>query len=115
MDFISNHEGELPYELIIVDPPAFAKSMKKRHNAIQAYKRLNAAVFKKAKSGTIVLTFSCSQVVDVPLFKGAIVSAGIEAGRPVRIMKQLSQGADHPINLFHPEGHYLKGFMLYVE
>lgn len=114
MEYIRDFEGELPHDIIIVDPPAFAKSVKKRHNAIQAYKRLNAAVIKKAKPGAMIFTFSCSQVVDTQLFKGAIVSAGIEAGKQIRIMRQMSQGEDHPINLFHPEGHYLKGLMLSV-
>ncbi len=115
MEYLKEYEGELPFDIIIVDPPAFAKSMKKRHNAIQAYKRLNEAVISKAKKGAVILTFSCSQVVDTALFTGAIVSAGIDAQRDIRIMKQLSQGPDHPINLFHPEGHYLKGLMLSVE
>ena len=113
-DFLNANSQDLDFDIIVVDPPAFAKSQKKRHNAIQAYSRLNAQVFKKAKSGTTIFTFSCSQVVDFPLFKGAIMSAGIEVGRPIRIVKQLSQGGDHPINLFHPEGHYLKGLMLEI-
>lgn len=115
LEYIKDFEGDLPYDIIIVDPPAFAKSMKKRHNAIQAYKRLNQAVIEKSKKGAIIFTFSCSQVVDTALFTGAIVSAGIESDRNIRIMKQLSQGPDHPINLFHPEGHYLKGLMLSVD
>lgn len=113
-DYLTESGVELDYDIIIVDPPAFAKSQKKRHNAIQAYTRLNAQVFRKAKPGATILTFSCSQVVDYNLFKGAIMSAGIDVGRPVRIIKQLSQGGDHPVNLFHPEGHYLKGIMLEI-
>jgi 23S rRNA (cytosine1962-C5)-methyltransferase len=112
-EYLTQNE-DLDFDIIIVDPPAFAKSQKKRHNAIQAYTRLNAQVFSKCKSGTTIFTFSCSQVVDSKLFKGAILSAGIETNRQIRIIKQLSQGGDHPINLFHPEGHYLKGLMLEI-
>ncbi len=114
LDYVKSSESQLDYDIVIVDPPAFAKSRHKRHNAIQAYRRLNAAVFKRAKTNSLILTFSCSQVVDVELFKGAIVSAGIDARRDIRIIKQLSQGGDHPINLFHPEGHYLKGYLLQI-
>ena len=103
------------YDIVIVDPPAFAKSMSKRHNAIQAYKRLNTLAIKAVKPGGLLFTFSCSQVVTTQLFYDTIVAAGIEAGRNVRVMFHLSQGADHPVNLFHPEGHYLKGLMLFVE
>jgi 23S rRNA (cytosine1962-C5)-methyltransferase len=103
------------YDVVIVDPPAFAKSVHKRHNAVQAYKRLNALAIKKVKPGGLLFTFSCSQVVGTQLFYDTIVAAGIEAGRNIRVMHHLSQGADHPIHLFHPEGHYLKGLMLYVE
>jgi 23S rRNA (cytosine1962-C5)-methyltransferase len=103
------------YDIVIVDPPAFAKSLHKRHNAVQAYKRLNVLALKKVKSGGIIMTFSCSQVIGLQLFYDTIVSAGIESGRNIRVMRSLSQGADHPVNLFHPEGHYLKGLMIYVE
>ena len=114
MEYLTNHEDQLPYDVIVVDPPAFAKNVKKRHNAIQAYRRLNAQVFSKAKKGAIILTFSCSQVVEVQHFKGAIVAAGIDSKKDIKIVRQLSQGGDHPVNLFHPEGHYLKGYMLVV-
>jgi 23S rRNA (cytosine1962-C5)-methyltransferase len=103
------------YDIIIVDPPAFAKSLQKRHNAVQAYKRLNALALKKVRPGGLLFTFSCSQVVNTQLFYDTIVAAGIESGRNVRVVKHLSQGPDHPVNLYHPEGDYLKGLMLYVE
>ena len=103
------------YDLMIVDPPAFAKNMEKRHNAVQGYKRLNAQAMEKISPGGILFTFSCSQVVNKQLFYDTIVAAALEAGRQVRVMHQLSQGPDHPVNMFHPEGEYLKGLVLYVE
>ncbi len=103
------------YDVMVVDPPAFAKNISKRHNAVQGYKRLNVAAIKKLAPGGILFTFSCSQVVDRELFYNTIVSAAIEAGRQVRVMHHLSQPADHPVSLFHPEGAYLKGLVLYVE
>lgn len=103
------------YDVVIVDPPAFAKSHHKRHNAVQAYKRLNVLALQKVSNGGLLFTFSCSQVVNTQLFYDTIVAAGIEAGKKIRVLHSLSQGADHPINLFHPEGHYLKGLVLYVE
>lgn len=103
------------YDVMVVDPPAFAKSLKKRHNAVQGYKRLNALALRQIKSGGILFTFSCSQVVGTQLFQDTIVAAAIEAGRKVRIMHRLSQPSDHPVSLFHPEGSYLKGLVLYVD
>ena len=103
------------YDLIILDPPAYAKSIKKRHNAVQGYKRLNKEAMEKVKSGGILMTFSCSQVVDKKLFYNTVVAAAHEAGRRVKLMHQLTQPADHPVSLFHPEGEYLKGLVLYVE
>ena len=103
------------YDVVIVDPPAFAKSVSKRHNAVQAYKRLNEMALSRIVSGGILFTFSCSQVVDRQLFYDTIVAAAIEAKRNVRVLQQLTQGADHPVNIFHPEGSYLKGLVLYVE
>ena len=103
------------FDLIILDPPAFAKSIKARHNAVQAYKRLNAEALRKIKPGGILFTFSCSQVVDKRLFANTITAAALESERNVRILHQLSQPADHPINCFHPETEYLKGLVLYVE
>lgn len=103
------------FDLIILDPPAFAKNIKARHNAVQAYKRLNAEALRKIKPGGILFTFSCSQVVDKQLFANTITAAAMESKRSVRVLHQLSQPADHPINIFHPETEYLKGLVLYVE
>ena len=115
-DVMKFFKEDIPnYDMMIVDPPAFAKSIKKRHNAVQGYKRLNAAALKKIKPGGILFTFSCSQVVGRELFYNTITAAAIEARRHVKVMKFLSQPADHPISLFHPEGEYLKGLVLYVE
>lgn len=102
------------FDVIILDPPAYAKSLDARHRALQAYKRLNIEGLKKLKKGGILFTFSCSQVVDRELFYNTIVAAALEAGSQVRVLHHLSQGADHPVNAFHPEGNYLKGLVLYV-
>lgn len=102
------------FDVIVLDPPAFAKNISARHHALQAYQRLNLAALKKIKTGGILFTFSCSQVVTADLFKGAVTAAAIEAGREVRILHQLTQPADHPINIFHPEGNYLKGLVLLI-
>ena len=103
------------YDLIILDPPAFAKHRKVLHNALQGYRRLNAKAFEKIQSGGILFTFSCSQVVTKDEFRCAVFSAAAQSGRRVRILHQLHQPADHPINIYHPEGEYLKGLVLYVE
>lgn len=103
------------YDIIVLDPPAFAKNIKARHNAVQAYKRLNLEALKKIKSGGILFTFSCSQVVDKSLFAHTITAAALESKRQVKILHQLTQPADHPVNIFHPETEYLKGLVLYVE
>jgi 23S rRNA (cytosine1962-C5)-methyltransferase len=103
------------YDIIILDPPAFAKHRNKRHQAVQGYKRLNAHAITQIKSGGIIFTFSCSQVVDKALFNNTIIAAAIEAKRKVRILEQLHQPADHPINAFHPEGEYLKGLVIQVD
>ena len=108
-------ENENKYDVMVVDPPAFAKTVSKRHNAVQAYKRLNSMALRQITEGGILFTFSCSQVVDRELFYNTIVSAAIEAGRRVRVMHHLTQPADHPVSMFHPEGSYLKGLVLYVE
>ena len=114
-DVLKFFKEDIPsYDVMIVDPPAFAKSVRKRHNAVQGYKRLNAAALSKMKSGGILFTFSCSQVVGRELFYNTITAAAIEARRHVKVMKFLSQPADHPVSLFHPEGEYLKGLVLYV-
>jgi len=107
-------QADTDYDIMVVDPPAFAKSMKKRHKAVQGYKRLNALALRKIKPGGLLFTFSCSQVVDKALFDNTIVAAAVEARREVRVMHHLSQPADHPVSLFHPEGNYLKGLVLYV-
>jgi len=103
------------FDLIILDPPAYAKRVDARHNAIQGYKRLNAEALMKIKSGGYLFTYSCSQVVDRNHFNGAITAAAISAGRKVRVVAQLSQASCHGHTLFHPEGFYLKGLLLYVE
>ena len=103
------------YDLIILDPPAFAKHRKVLHNALQGYRRLNAKAFEKIQPGGILFTFSCSQVVTKDNFRNAVFTAAALAHRNVRILHQLHQPADHPINIFHPEGEYLKGLVLYVE
>ncbi|HMQ05827.1 MAG TPA: class I SAM-dependent rRNA methyltransferase [Saprospiraceae bacterium] len=102
------------YDMMIVDPPAFAKTLSRRHNAIMAYKRLNSMAISKIKKGGIILTFSCSQVVDTALFTHTITAAAMESGREVRIAGRLSQAPDHPVNIFHQETLYLKGLLLYV-
>lgn len=103
------------YDMIVLDPPAFAKHHKVLGNAMQGYKRLNARALAQIKSGGILFTFSCSQAVSKELFRTTVFSAAAIAGRKVRILHQLSQPADHPINIYHPEGEYLKGLVLYVE
>ena len=103
------------YDIVILDPPAFAKNIGARHNALMGYKRLNIEGLKKVKPGGLLFTFSCSQVVDATHFNQIIYSAGIESNRSIKILHRLSQGADHPVNLFHPEGEYLKGLVLWVE
>ncbi|MBX2927663.1 MAG: class I SAM-dependent rRNA methyltransferase [Saprospiraceae bacterium] len=102
------------FDLMVVDPPAFAKSNDKRHNAVQAYKRLNALAMRKIRPGGILFTFSCSQVVDRSLFYHTIVAAALEARRSVRVLHHLRQPPDHPVSLYHPEGEYLKGLVLEV-
>ena len=103
------------YDLIIVDPPAFAKHRGALKNALRAYQRLNEAAIAKVAPGGFVFTFSCSQVVDKEAFALAVFSAAAAAGRSVRILDRLNQPADHAVNIYHPEGEYLKGLLLYVE
>ena len=107
--------SEGAYDLIILDPPAFAKHHKVLGNAMQGYKRLNARALSQIRPGGILFTFSCSQAVTKELFRTTVFSAAAIAGRKVRILHQLTQPADHPINIYHPEGEYLKGLVLYVE
>ncbi len=103
------------YDMIILDPPAFAKRLNARHQAVIGYKRLNSAAIKKITSGGILFTFSCSQAVDRRLFQDTVIAAAIEAGRNIRIMHWLSQPNDHPVDIYHTEGEYLKGLAVYVE
>ncbi len=103
------------YDLIILDPPAFAKHRRVLNNALQGYRKLNAKAFEKIRPGGILFTFSCSQVVTKENFRLAVFTAAAQSGRKVRILHQLTQPADHPVNIYHPEGEYLKGLVLYVE
>lgn len=112
-DFLKGKENT--YDIMVLDPPAFAKHRDTKHNAIQGYKRLNAEAIKQIKPGGLIFTFSCSQVVDRYSFNSAVMAAAILAGRKVRILHSLSQPPDHPVNIFHPEGEYLKGLVVYVE
>ena len=108
-------DGRNHYDLIILDPPAFAKHRGALHNALKGYTRLNMKAFEKIREGGILFTFSCSQVVTKDHFRNAVFTAAAQARRKVRILHQLHQPADHPINIYHPEGEYLKGLVLYVE
>lgn len=103
------------YDLIILDPPAFAKHRDALRNALRGYTKLNAKAFEKIRPGGILFTFSCSQVVSKQDFRNAVFTAAAQSGRNVRILHQLTQPGDHPINIYHPEGEYLKGLVLYVE
>ncbi|MFM7644969.1 MAG: class I SAM-dependent rRNA methyltransferase [Sphingomonadales bacterium] len=113
MDYMKNLAED--YDIIVLDPPAFAKHRDKRHQAIQGYKRLNAHAIRQIKPGGLIFTFSCSQVVDTQLFTNTVIAAAIEAGRSCRILEQLHQPADHPIQAFHPEGAYLKGLVIRID
>ena len=108
-------KNENVYDLIVLDPPAFAKHRGALHNALKGYTRLNLKALQQIKSGGILFTFSCSQVVTKENFRNAVFTACAQSGRKVRILHQLHQPADHPINIYHPEGEYLKGLVLYVE
>ncbi len=124
---ISNHEGyaedvfdflkdkDNTYDVIVLDPPAFAKSRDVKHNAVKGYIKLNALALRKIKSGGILFTFSCSGVIDKMLFYNSVSAAAIEAGRNVKVIHYLNQPADHPVIPFFPEGEYLKGMVLWVE
>ena len=103
------------YDLIILDPPAFAKHRDALRNALRGYTKLNAKAFEKIRPGGILFTFSCSQVVCKQDFRNAVFTAAAQSGRSVRILHQLTQPGDHPVNIYHPEGEYLKGLVLYVE
>lgn len=103
------------YDLIILDPPAFAKHRDALRNALRGYTKLNAKAFEKIRPDGILFTFSCSQVVNKQDFRNAVFTAAAQSGRSVRILHQLTQPGDHPVNIYHPEGEYLKGLVLYVE
>ena len=111
--YLDDNDGK--YDLIILDPPAFAKHRSALKNGLRGYTRLNVKGFEKIKPGGILFTFSCSQVVTKDNFRQAVFTAAAQAGRKVRILHQIHQPADHPINIYHPEGEYLKGLVLYVE
>jgi 23S rRNA (cytosine1962-C5)-methyltransferase len=113
LKYLTEHERQ--WDIVVLDPPAYAKSMHKRHNAVMGYKRLNAAGMARVKPGGLLFTFSCSQVVDRELFRNTVAAAGMESGRGMRILHELSQSPDHPVNLFHPEGAYLKGLVLAID
>ncbi len=112
-DYLDREGGN--YDMVILDPPAFAKRRNALHQALQGYKRLNAKALRSIQKGGILFTFSCSQVVSRENFRKSVFVAAANAGRTVRIIRQLSQPADHPVNIYHPEGEYLKGLVLYVE
>lgn len=112
-DFLEGKENI--YDVIILDPPAFAKHVDARHHAVMGYKRLNTEAIRKIRKGGILFTYSCSQVIDKRLFENTIMSAAIVAKRKVRIIGRMTQPADHPVNIFHPEGEYLKGLVVYVD
>jgi len=111
-DFLEGKENQ--YDLIVLDPPAFAKHRDARHQAVKGYQRLNAEAMRVIKPGGIIFTFSCSQVVDRKLFYDTVVSAAIQSGREIKVLHHLSQPADHPVSIFHPEGEYLKGLVVGV-
>jgi 23S rRNA (cytosine1962-C5)-methyltransferase len=113
VEYLKTMEQE--YDIIVLDPPAFAKRMDARHAAVQAYKRINVQAMRQLKPGGLLFTFSCSQAVDAELFRHTMTAAAIEAQREVRILHKMRQPADHPVNIFHPEGEYLKGLVLRLD
>jgi len=112
-EFLKDAPGD--YEVIVLDPPAFAKHLSAVNQAVVGYRNLNYEAIKKIQSGGVIFTFSCSQAIDRQLFRKTIFTAAAKARRKVRILHQLSQGPDHPVNIYHPEGEYLKGLVLQVE
>jgi 23S rRNA (cytosine1962-C5)-methyltransferase len=112
-EFLNDIKGK--YDLIILDPPAFAKHNNVLANALQGYKRLNIKAIEQIKPGGIIFTFSCSQVVSRDNFRKSVFAAAANTGRNVKILHQMSQPPDHPVNIYHPESEYLKGLVLYVE
>lgn len=111
-DFLKDKKDQ--YDVIILDPPAFAKHKDAKHQAMKGYQRLNAEAMRAVKSNGIIFTFSCSQVVDKQLFYDTVVSAALQSGREIKVLDHLCQPADHPVSMYHPEGEYLKGLALYV-
>ena len=103
------------FDIIILDPPAFSKNRRTLHNAVQAYKRLNLLAFKKIKKGGLVFSFSCSQHVNPKLFEDTIRAAALESNRKINIIQKLGQPSDHPMNIYYPEGEYLKGLILRID
>lgn len=115
-DAVQYLKGEISeYDVVVLDPPAFAKRASAKHNAVQGYKRINLRAIESMKPGSILFTFSCSQAVNDKLFTDTVISAAIQSGRTVRIMHRLHQPADHPVSAFHPEGSYLKGLVLRID
>lgn len=112
-DYLEQSAGK--YDMIILDPPAFAKHREAKHQAVKGYQRLNALALKGIRSEGVLVTFSCSQVIDQQLFYDTIVSAAVQAGRNIRVLGKLGQPPDHPVSIYHPEGEYLKGLVLYVQ
>jgi 23S rRNA (cytosine1962-C5)-methyltransferase len=112
-DFLKGKEGQ--YDLIILDPPAFAKHKDSKHQAMKGYQRLNLEAIQKIRPGGIIFTFSCSQVVDRQLFYDTVVSSAIQSGREIKVLEHLGQPADHPVSIYHREGEYLKGLVLFVK
>jgi 23S rRNA (cytosine1962-C5)-methyltransferase len=108
-------QSKATYGMVILDPPAFAKHHNITHNALQAYIHINSEAMKKINPGGILMTYSCSQAISREMFRSAIQAAALETGRKIRILHHLSQGADHPVSIYHPEGEYLKGLILEVE
>jgi 23S rRNA (cytosine1962-C5)-methyltransferase len=103
------------YDMIILDPPAFAKHHNITHNALQAYIHINTEAIRKINPGGILMTFSCSQAITREMFRSAIQAAAIETGRKIQVLHYLSQGPDHPVSIYHPEGEYLKGLILEID
>ena len=112
-DYIENYTED--YDIVILDPPAFAKQIHLKEKGLKGYRNINTKVIKKMKSGSILFTFSCSQAISKDDFRTMIFTASAIAGRNVKILHQLSQSADHPINIYHPESEYLKGLVLFIE
>jgi 23S rRNA (cytosine1962-C5)-methyltransferase len=112
LPYLKANEDE--FDIIILDPPAFAKSMNAKHKALQGYQKINELALRKIKKNGLLFTYSCSQVITRDLFYNMLVAAGIAVGREIQVIHQMTQSPDHPINLFHPESNYLKGFVLKV-